>query len=950
MSVDDRTTDDAELDVEFDGYDVAVDNGDAAGAAEEPGTAQRVWWRVTRRPREWWERPWTGTRITQVVVTAVTLIVTTMIMGNVVHLSFLPSRDLVFDATTPTGGDFGAHVWGPAYLRDHLLPSWRLNGWTMDWYAGMPAYRFYMVLPALMIVAADVFLKYGVAMKLVSVLGVVTIPASCWAFGRLAKFRYPIPELMAFGGLAFVLDESFSIWGGNVKSTMAGEFSFSISLSLGILALGVYAAGLRTGKYRVWSAVLIAAACVSHGIVLIYVAGAALVFTLVWIDRQRLKYALTVGVTAVLLTMWWTGPFLLNHAFMTDMKYGPYPDPGTEYKTFWRLFFPHDTVLDFIIAGLAVFGFLMCIARRHLTGAALGVTCLVFVGGVYLARDSLPVIGLLWNPRLLPFVYLLRYLLMAIGAFELCALAWNAFTNRRAQAWPSVGPATGMFGVAALSILIVLGWMYQVLPGGGLVVADEGQPAVYQWGPFQAPQRDTQTADAQADGWARYNFRGYEGRGSYYTEYYEVVQTMAGLGSENGCGRALWENNSDNGNYGTTMALMLLPFWTDGCIGSMEGLFFEASGTTPYHFLTASAMSQSSSNPVRKLRYVDRNAEVGVRHLQELGVRYVMVRTDGARSRAAAQSELTLVGESYPWEIYEVADSDLVVPLSVQPVVVNPRSGDQRERNLELGTSWFQNPDEWAAMPADGGPADWQRIDVVVDEARREINAEGEQTRVDVVRPYGEVAVHELPAATVSNVDIGDQSLSFDVDQATVDAGVPVLVRVSYFPNWRADGAEGPWRIGPNMMVVVPTSTHVEMHFARSASDYITILLTIVGVGLCVVWRRRGDMEFDSEQPGLLFGRAAGPAGDDGDGDGDDTADLFAPRSSDQAEQPVLTDDLWNDDWVEDRADERVEDDLVDDEPVSDPWAGPSGAQPRWPEAPPGESDPPPDDAPEPSR
>nr|MBA3955653.1 hypothetical protein [Acidimicrobiia bacterium] len=28
---------------------------------------------------------------------------------------------LLFADTTPTGGDMGAHVWGPAYLRDHLL-------------------------------------------------------------------------------------------------------------------------------------------------------------------------------------------------------------------------------------------------------------------------------------------------------------------------------------------------------------------------------------------------------------------------------------------------------------------------------------------------------------------------------------------------------------------------------------------------------------------------------------------------------------------------------------------------------------------------------------------------------------------------------------------------------------------------------------------------------------
>ena len=168
-----------------------------------------------------------------------------------------------------------------------------------------------------------------------------------------------------------------------------------------------------------------------------------------------------------------------------------------------------------------------------------------------------------------------------------------------------------------------------------------------------------------------------------------------GLGADpdHGCGRAMWENHEDNGKYGTTMALMLLPFWTDGCIGSMEGLFFEASGTTPYHFLTAAAMSKNSSNPVRELRYTNNDASVGVPHLQDLGVRYVMLRSTEAQAQADLQPELTLIAESYPWKIYQVAGSDIVVPLDVQPVVVNRRGGDQRERNLELGTSWFQHRD-----------------------------------------------------------------------------------------------------------------------------------------------------------------------------------------------------------------------------------------------------------------
>jgi len=816
----------------------------ALAGGHEPPLIERVWRRIMRRPNEWADQPWPTERLVKYIVTVVSLVVTTWIMFSVVHANPF-AENLIFKDTTPTGGDFGAHVWGPAFLRDNLLGSLRFNGWTMDWYGGMPAYRFYMVLPALAILLIDIVLPYGVAMKFVSVLGIVTLPAACWAFGRLANFRYPMPELFAFAGLAFVLDESFSIYGGNLKSTMAGEFSFSIALSIGILALGLLAAGLRTGKYRVWTSVLIAAACVSHGIVLIFVAAAALVFCLVWIDRTRLIYAVTVGVTSVLLIMWWAGPFLLDHEYMTDMKYGPRVD-------WWEMFFPLTAPLDIVVTSLAVFGFVMSVVRRHLNGAALGVIGLVFVAGVYLARDSLPVIGLLWNPRLLPFVYLIRYLLMMVGAVELFSLFWNAVRDRRALASPSVWESTGITAVSAAGVLVVLGFMFQELPFDGYEPVDGGA-ALYSWGPFTATSTN---ADAQGDGWARYNFNGYEGRDSFYTEYHQLVTTMDGIGSNEslGCGRAMWENHGDNGQYGTTMALMLLPFWTDGCIGSMEGLFFEASGTTPYHFLTAAAMSQQSSNPVRELRYVDNSADVGVRHLQDLGVRYVMLRTPEAKAEAAVRPELSLIASSRPWDVYLVSNSDIVVPLDTQPVVVRGRPGDARERNLELGTSWFQNHDEWAAMPADDGPDAWQRISVQVDLERREGEPGDSGRRVDIVTAVEPIEPVNLPAITVRNVEIEQESLSFDVDQV----GVPVLVRIGYFPNWNASGADGPYRVGPNMMVVIPEATHVELSYGRSMVDWLTILLTLAGIALCVLWRIQGDVKHQADLPVSFAGPASG--------------------------------------------------------------------------------------------
>ena len=62
----------------------------------------------------------------------------------------------------------GAHVWTPAFLRDHLLPHGRLTGWAPDWYGGFPALTFYFPLPSLMIVLADLVLPYNVAFKLVT--------------------------------------------------------------------------------------------------------------------------------------------------------------------------------------------------------------------------------------------------------------------------------------------------------------------------------------------------------------------------------------------------------------------------------------------------------------------------------------------------------------------------------------------------------------------------------------------------------------------------------------------------------------------------------------------------------------------------------------------------------------------------------------------------------------
>ena len=77
-------------------------------------------------------RPWLT------VERAVTIIV---LASSVVFTWLQLQPHLLLTNTTPAGGDMGAHVWAPAFMRDHLLPNLRLTGWTKDWYAGFPAFH-----------------------------------------------------------------------------------------------------------------------------------------------------------------------------------------------------------------------------------------------------------------------------------------------------------------------------------------------------------------------------------------------------------------------------------------------------------------------------------------------------------------------------------------------------------------------------------------------------------------------------------------------------------------------------------------------------------------------------------------------------------------------------------------------------------------------------------------
>lgn len=749
--------------------------------------------------------------------------------------------ELLVRNTTPAGGDMGAHVWGPAYLRDELLAEGRLTGWTRDWYAGFPAYQFYMVVPALLILLLDVVLPYGIAFKLVTVAGVLSLPAAAWAFGRLAGTRFPAPPIMAVGAVVFLFDRSYTIYGGNLASTLAGEFSFSISLSVALVYLGVVAKGLQTGRHRALAATLLGLTALCHLIPAIFALAGTAVFVLLRADRASTwRWVLPVVPIGSAIAAFWVLPFWWQRAYVNDMGWEKLtPEPGLplvdwggvlgdgsggQLAELGTYLVPAD--LRWLVV-LAIVGVVMSILRRQQAGIALAILSLVWMQAfVWIPQ------GRLWNARLLPFLYLGYALLAAIGVSEVgrSVAAWLA---RAVGAEEGVRPAElaarwvrgATAVVALLVVLVVVG-----LPLGVLPLGDRGSDGVYRWGPVETADRSF------LPDWARWNYTGYEGKDSY-REYHDVVQTMAAVGEERGCGRAMWEYESELDRYGTPMALMLLPHWTDGCIGSMEGLYFESSATTPFHFLNQSELSDAPSSAMRDIPYQGFDLELGVQHLQMLGVRYYMATSERAIAEADEQPDLTPIASSGPWQVYEVAGSDLVVPLENEPAVWADVEPEGRAW-LDPAAEWYVDPEQWDTFRAADGPEEWQRI--------------GEGEAAEVV-PVDAVEVTEV-------VETND-SISFRVSEP----GTPVLVRTSFFPNWHATGAEGPYRVAPNLMVVVPTEEQVSLDYGYEPVDWIAWLITLAGVvGVVALWR------LDRRRPTPDLASSTAPEGPDLTPDGDD--------------------------------------------------------------------------------
>ncbi|MBS1848339.1 MAG: hypothetical protein JST73_08685, partial [Actinobacteria bacterium] len=627
--------------------------------------------------------------------------------------------------------------------------------------------------------------------------------------------------------------------GGNMLSTMAGEYSFSIALSISLVYFGVLARALRTGRHRALAAGLLAMVGLCHLLPFFFALLATVMLLVVRPSWGRLRLVAVVGVVAGCLAAFWMLPFYWYRKFTIDMGFEQLPPQGLGYADY---LFPSRMTWIFLLAGV---GTVVAFAYRNRIGQML-IGCVVATA---IAFRFMPQIQL-WNARILPFYYLSLMLLAAFGTYGVIFALSTLLA--RAPGRPNALVGNGLAAVGALAGFVFVGLPLHNLPGGSM------QGAEYRFALWHTTDQNP------APGWAEWNYTGYQGRTAPtarsrnpYAEYRALVETMARLGNDpaHGCGRAMWEADNDReGDYGTPMALMLLPYWTDSCIGSMEGLYFESSATTPYHFIDAAELSAKPSNPMRGLPYPGIDVAAGVKHLQMLGVKYYLADSPAAIGQADQIADLTRVATSGPWHIYQIADSELVTPLTHEPAVWNVH--DQAVSSVQPSVAWYLDPTRWDVPFAFEGPANWKRVSVDTSYWDHDWS-----TLTDIVSqisgktaplPLPRVTTPALPEATVSDIVPTTDSISFDVDRI----GVPVRVKISYFPNWQVHGAKGPYRITPNQMVVIPTSKHVTLTYGRTPVDWTGIVLLIGGFAALVLLARRPAVAVASPLYANLSARA----------------------------------------------------------------------------------------------
>jgi hypothetical protein len=657
----------------------------------------------------------------------------------------LLSPALLVQHNTPAGYDLGAHLYPYGEGVQLLHSEGRILGWSHGWFAGFPLFYFYFPLPVLPMALLSPFLGMGAALKIVSVLGILLFPFAAFGVLRGLSVAHLPAGIAALFASVFLFMQSFWFLGGNISSTLAGEFSYGLSFTLSLAYVGVVTRAVdERWRGGPWAALLLAGSALSHILTTLVVVLASA--TLLW-ERHARARVLRTWLHGFAIAAFWALPFLARIELVPHM--------GWEWDRSWRDLLPVEVLP---VVPFALLGVLLSVQLGIRAAPLLALPVIAVVLWLLPQQGFLPT-------RPLPYWYFALHALAAL----IVAGGVQEWRNPSGH-----GKRRSTLLAAAAAVLALL---------------------------FTNAFRDV----TQLQQWAEFNYSGYETKPGW-NQYRELMEVLRQLPE----GRVHWEDAAEIKRYGTPHALALIPYWTRQA--ALGGLWVESSQLTPYFMRVKAETSAAEATradprvPAEHRLDFDR----GVAHLRALGVRYYIAFTPQAAARADARPDLRRVAASPSLVVYEIAGVDIVSVATTTPVV---HDGADFE---SAAAAWFDDTsglDRWLVAE---GPAAWPRSSA--DASARPLANNN---------------------AAVSAVRLSRDSIAF----RTSAVGVPHLVRVNWFPNWRAEGATGPHRAAPTFMVVVPTQPEVRLVWKPGTVEHAGIILSALGLGALLLyplaWRRR---------------------------------------------------------------------------------------------------------------
>ena len=693
--------------------------------------------------------------------------------------------DLVFLNTMPTGGDMGAHVVPIKFFIDNFITNFKLNGWSNDWFAGYPLYYFYFPLPAVITFTLNLFFTYSIAFKLM-VVGSILI--TIYSFEKLLRKSNEKFSIFGFiAGLTYVLTESFTIYGGNLASTLAGQFSFTYSIAFANLAIAVITKSSNKNKHVI-SAIFLGCSLLSHLIPFIIYGAIYLFF---WVKTKNTKIEkFSSFLIFSALTVRFTTSLIANLEYTTNMGYTPYTKLSDLIKS---------DIAPFMVISLLIILINFKDIYRHKTTSLFEWFILISSVLLYFFVPE----GALWNGRVVSF-FNLGVIVLFFRLFEhsiedifryeqgelvlkvLSLIILIAYLINFSQKWNIdnykifLYPIVFLFFVGAIYFYISTANLFKLAFTAAVIFTISFLPY-----------------------WVSWNFNGYENK-DQWTDIEKLYSNLNELPP----GRIMWEPNSDLNKYGTPMVLMTIPLYTHHT--SMEGLYFDSSITTPFHFIAVSGLAERPSNPVGGLRYINNQFEKGQEYLEELGVDYFISYTDSITNKSLESDKLTLLFSSGPFTVFDIK-SDKVELVDQKLVRFEKTTFIERTVSSILRNTEFTNFFDASYINFDN--LESQRIIEIGTSGYEQLETSSEEVKI-------------------TNLKMTSETITFKTNKPNKLH----IIKISYFPNWQIQNGSGPYRISPSFMAVVPFSENVELRFETTRvekySFYTSLFSLILFLGL----------------------------------------------------------------------------------------------------------------------